>query len=179
MFAFQILKNIPHDQRVDLWSIGVVVFVLLVGYPPFLEDDQAVLFDKIRMGQWEFVDEDWSHISDDAKMLIQGLLQVDPKDRWSVDQALRCRWISNRNIRALSGISLRRSVSSIRMKRRRLRTMGHSVRWTGHDGDDFNEMPHTSAQPMDILNEDTERDPSMSSFGSIESLGLDPMDFDD
>jgi len=65
------LKNIPHDERVDLWSVGVIVYVLLVGYPPFMEDDQQVLFTKIRKGDYQFYPEDWKNISVDAKKLIQ------------------------------------------------------------------------------------------------------------
>ena len=61
--APEILKNIPHDDRVDLWSIGVVTFVLLVGYPPFLEDNQSALFEKIRTGEWEFIEGDWRFMS--------------------------------------------------------------------------------------------------------------------
>jgi serine/threonine protein kinase len=57
-----------------LWSVGIVIFVLLVGYPPFLDEDQSQLFLKIRTGEWSFSDEDWKHISEDAKELIRGLL---------------------------------------------------------------------------------------------------------
>lgn len=155
--APEILKNIPHDERVDMWAVGVVIYVLLVGYPPFLEDDQAILFDKIRMGDWVFVDEDWNHISDEAKALIWGLLRVDPKERWSVDQALRCRWIQQDAL-SLSSISLDNSVSSIRAKRKGLRAAARSVVWNGNQ---VNDDIHTQALPMDIVDESESEYPSI------------------
>ena len=149
--APEILKNIPHDQRVDLWSVGVVIFVLLVGYPPFMEDNQAVLFDRIRMGQWTFDDDDWRHISNDARDLIRGLLVVDPKERWTVKDALRCRWIRQDGV-SLSSRSLNGSMSSIRVRRSRLRSLARAVMWFGNNVQPTENVP-TQAQPMDIVQE--------------------------
>lgn len=59
----------------------MILYVLLVGYPPFMEDNQHELFRKIRSGEYEFPEEDWSAISDDAKDLIKKLLRVDPLER--------------------------------------------------------------------------------------------------
>jgi serine/threonine protein kinase len=56
--APEILKNIPHDTKADMWSVGVIIYVLLVGYPPFMEDKQADLFRKIRSGEYEFFEEE-------------------------------------------------------------------------------------------------------------------------
>jgi serine/threonine protein kinase len=128
-FILEILKNIPHDERVDQWAIGIVIFVLLVGYPPFLEENQAVLFDKIRRGEWTFYERDWGKISAEAKELIRGLLAVDPKERWSIEEALRCKWIKQ-DPSTLSNINLSESINSLRTKRNRLRTMAKAVIWT-------------------------------------------------
>jgi len=128
--APEVLKNIPHDHRVDLWSIGVIVFVLLVGYPPFMEDDQPKLFQKIRTGEWSFHEDDWKHISRDAKDLIRGFLQVDPKDRWTIEQALKSRWI-NQDPSRLSSVNLSPSVRLLKAKRNRLRTLARAFRLTG------------------------------------------------
>ncbi|KAL7557128.1 hypothetical protein ACA910_002413 [Epithemia clementina (nom. ined.)] len=158
--APEILKNIPHDQRVDLWSVGVVIFVLLVGYPPFLEDDQALLFDKIRMGDWTFEEEDWKHISNDAKDLIRGLLVVDPKERMTSDDALRCRWI-NQDGFSLSSTSLNESMTSIRVRRSRLRALARTVVWFGNNLRPSDNVP-TQAQPMDIVQESESEDISIA-----------------
>lgn len=130
--APEILKNMPHDQRVDLWSIGVVVFVLLVGYPPFLEEKQADLFLKIRTGDFSFVKDDWLQVSEDAKDLIKGLLKTDPKERWSLEEALRCKWI-NQDPDQLSSIDLGESVRSLKERRGRLRSLARAFMWMGKD----------------------------------------------
>lgn len=87
--APEILKNHPHDESCDMWSIGVIIFVSLVGYPPFIEEDQRVLFRKIRLGEYSFFDEDWVGISKESRDLISSLLVVDPDQRLSASQAIR------------------------------------------------------------------------------------------
>lgn len=124
--APEILKNIPHDNRVDLWSIGVVTFVLLVGYPPFLEDNQSALFEKIRTGEWEFIESDWKPISKEAKEFVVGLLAVDPKERWSVKECMRSAWIK-KDPNNLSSIDLSLSLGTIRKRRVRLRSLAKAV----------------------------------------------------
>ena len=117
----QVLKNLPHDQRVDLWSVGVVIFVLLVGYPPFVDKHHTSLFEKIRNGDWIFCEEDWRNISNDAKELISGLLVVDPVDRWSIDDCLRSAWIKEdeRNLSA----DLTDSLVTLRTKESHVRSL--------------------------------------------------------
>lgn len=128
--APEILKNLPHDHRVDLWSAGVVIFVLLVGYPPFLDEDQTNLFRKIRNGEWEFYDEDWKNISQDAKDLIKGLLVVDPADRFTVREALRSNWIKQSSS-TLSNIDLTDSLKVMKQKRARLRSLARAFMGSG------------------------------------------------
>ena len=108
----------------------MVTFVLLVGYPPFLDDNQSVLFEKIRLGEWEFLDSDWNRISKDAKDFVRGLLTVDPKERWSIKECLRSNWI-RKDPENLSSIDLSISLSSIRQKRSRLRALAKTVLWVG------------------------------------------------
>lgn len=134
--APEILKNIPHDQSSDLWSVGVVVYILLVGYPPFMKDTQAELFQQIRTGAWEFLDEDWANISTEAKELVRNLLQVDPEQRWTVEQALKSAWISERNVESMNN-DLSASINSLRKRRSRLRKsqFDHAVYWEGNDNE--------------------------------------------
>ena len=147
--APEILKNIPHDDRVDLWSIGVVTFVLLVGYPPFLEDTQSALFEKIRTGEWEFIESDWRRISKDAKEMVKGLLTVDPKERWSIKECLRCSWI-NKDPDNLSSIDLSMSLGTIRQKRARLRSLAKTVIWLGRDLHTVTEVSTVPEPKMDV-----------------------------
>eukprot|EP00565_Helicotheca_tamesis_P003138 CAMPEP_0185724196 /NCGR_PEP_ID=MMETSP1171-20130828/743_1 /TAXON_ID=374046 /ORGANISM="Helicotheca tamensis, Strain CCMP826" /LENGTH=351 /DNA_ID=CAMNT_0028391995 /DNA_START=144 /DNA_END=1199 /DNA_ORIENTATION=+ len=91
--AAEILKGTPYGTKADMWSLGVIVYILLGGYPPFIESNQRELFRKIRKGKYEFHDEYWSGVSQDAKDLIAALLTVDPKKRFSADDALNSKWI--------------------------------------------------------------------------------------
>lgn len=91
--APEILEGTPYGTKADMWSLGVIVYILLGGYPPFIEENQRDLFRKIRKGQYEFHEEYWSGVSREAKGLIRSLLTVDPKKRISADEALRNKWM--------------------------------------------------------------------------------------
>lgn len=91
--APEILKCVPYGKTVDMWSFGVILYILLGGYPPFHDENQRALFKKIIKGDYEFHHDYWSGVSDEAKQLIQGLLTVDPKLRLTVDQALAHPWL--------------------------------------------------------------------------------------
>jgi len=93
--APEILKNCPYDQSADLWSVGVILYVLLCGYPPFASEHQATLFGQIRTGQWKFAPtEYWEHISQEAKDVVAHLLVVNPHQRWTAKQALSADWFA-------------------------------------------------------------------------------------
>jgi calcium/calmodulin-dependent protein kinase I len=91
--APEILDGTPYDQRADMWSVGVILYILLGGYPPFIESTQRDLFRKIRKGEYEFHEEYWGTVSSEARDLISSLLTVDPKKRLSADNALENPWI--------------------------------------------------------------------------------------
>ena len=100
--APEVLKNAPYDQSVDMWSIGVIIYVLLCGYPPFADSNQSELFRRIRMSNWKFRGEEWENISDDAKDLIRGLLVANPIQRFTATQALQCEWLKSIDVTELS-----------------------------------------------------------------------------
>ena len=79
--APEILEGKPYDTQADMWSLGVIVYILLGGYPPFIEQNQKELFRKIRKGQYEFHEEYWGQVSKEAKDLISKLLTVAPDKR--------------------------------------------------------------------------------------------------
>lgn len=91
--APEILEGTPYDERADMWSVGVILYILLGGYPPFIEKTQRDLFRKIRKGEYEFHEEYWGTVSTDAKSLIASLLTVNPVPRLTADQALENLWI--------------------------------------------------------------------------------------
>jgi calcium/calmodulin-dependent protein kinase I len=91
--APEILEGKPYDTQADMWSLGVIVYILLGGYPPFIEQNQRELFRKIRKGQYEFHEEYWGQVSDEAKNLISKLLTVDPSKRYNATETLSNSWI--------------------------------------------------------------------------------------
>lgn len=93
--APEILLRQPYNEKVDVWSFGVITYVLLCGYPPFYEDEQASLFDKIKAGKFSFDSPYWDSISVEAKDLITQLLVPDPHGRLSIEQALLHPFLSN------------------------------------------------------------------------------------
>lgn len=92
--APELLEKIPYDWQCDMWSLGVMVFILLGGYAPFEEPDQRTLFMKIIKADYEFHEEYWSSISDDAKDFIRCLLTLGPRKRLTASQALEHKWMT-------------------------------------------------------------------------------------
>jgi serine/threonine protein kinase len=117
-----------------MWSIGVIVYLLLVGYPPFMKDTQAELFQQVRTGNWEFNKKDWENISKEALELIKNLLVVDPEQRWTVDDALRCAWIQDPDA-DVSSPDLMTSIDTLRKRRSRLRQFATPVMWENNESD--------------------------------------------
>jgi calcium/calmodulin-dependent protein kinase I len=91
--APEILEGSPYDERADMWSVGVILYILLGGYPPFIESTQRDLFRKIRKGDYEFHEEYWGTVSTEAKDLIRSLLTVSIEARLTADEALENKWI--------------------------------------------------------------------------------------
>lgn len=91
--APEVLMHDPYSAQVDLWSIGVIVYILLCGFPPFYGDNDAQMFRKIKSASYKFLAPYWDPISNDAKDFISKLLVVDPKKRMDCAQALEHPWI--------------------------------------------------------------------------------------
>ena len=79
--APEILKGKKYGTAVDMWSCGVIVYILLGGYPPFHDDNHAILYRKIKAADYAFDPQYWDQVSDDAKDLIKKMLVVDPDKR--------------------------------------------------------------------------------------------------
>jgi serine/threonine protein kinase len=85
-----------YDERCDLWSAGVVIFVILGGYAPF-EGEAAELPSIICEGHFKFDYPEWKDISDPPMRLIKSLLVVDPDDRATVEETLDSQWLRRRD----------------------------------------------------------------------------------
>lgn len=92
--APEVLAQQPYGKEVDCWSIGVIAYILLCGYPPFYDENDAELFKQILKAQYEFDSPFWDEISDSAKDFICHLMCKDPKDRFTCKAAIAHPWIS-------------------------------------------------------------------------------------
>lgn len=102
--------ELHYDKKCDIWSLGVLMYILLCGYPPFsgncgsdcgwnlgeeCKDCNALLFFSIREGRVVFLEKDWSNISTEAKHLIKSLLEKDVSKRLDAEEVLNHPWIVN------------------------------------------------------------------------------------
>jgi serine/threonine protein kinase len=90
----ELLKG-KYDQSCDVWSTGIVAYILLCGYPPFNGDTDPDIFDAIKQASFGFPSQAWGHISPEAKDFIKCLLRKDPKKRFTAEEALKHPWIRN------------------------------------------------------------------------------------
>uniref|UniRef100_A0A665U4P4 Calcium/calmodulin-dependent protein kinase 1Da n=1 Tax=Echeneis naucrates TaxID=173247 RepID=A0A665U4P4_ECHNA len=92
--APEVLAQKPYSKAVDCWSIGVIAYILLCGYPPFYDENDSKLFEQILKADYEFDAPYWDDISDSAKDFISSLMEKDPTKRFTCEQALRHPWIA-------------------------------------------------------------------------------------
>ncbi|XP_076468755.1 MAP kinase-activated protein kinase 2-like [Babylonia areolata] len=97
--APEVLGPEKYDKSCDMWSLGVIMYILLCGYPPFYSNHGAAISPgmkkRIRNGQYEFPKPEWSSVSQEAKDLIRGLLNTDPDQRLSIKQVLGNKWVAD------------------------------------------------------------------------------------
>lgn len=92
--APEILRGRFYGTKVDMWSIGIILYVLLCGYLPFTGSKPEIMYRRVVRGDYSFDEEDWAGVTDDAKNLINCLLQIDPLKRINSDDALSHPWIT-------------------------------------------------------------------------------------
>jgi len=91
--APEVLKGRGYGKEVDMWSVGVIMYILLCGFPPFYDDNVQILFEQILSGHFEFPAQYWGGVSESAKDLIRKLLTVPVKQRLTATQALQHPWL--------------------------------------------------------------------------------------
>lgn len=118
--APEVLAQKPYGKSVDVWSIGVISYILLCGYPPFYDENDANLFAQILKGEFEFDSPYWDDISDPAKEFIRQLMCVDVEKRLTCDESLKHAWITgakgDRNIHASVSEQLKKNFAKSRWK---------------------------------------------------------------
>ena len=94
-------QGTAYAQPVDMWSLGVVLYILLCGFPPFYGDDDEQMFALIRSGSYSFPEAidgyktTWGGVSDGAKALVRSLLTVQPAQRASATDVLTGDWLGS------------------------------------------------------------------------------------
>ncbi|XP_019633056.1 PREDICTED: serine/threonine-protein kinase 33-like isoform X6 [Branchiostoma belcheri] len=92
--APEVLNNHDYSQQCDVWSIGVIMYMLLAGHPPFFAKEEEKLYDLIKKGELDFSEPVWEDISEDAKSILSSMLRVDPAHRLTASQILDHPWVT-------------------------------------------------------------------------------------
>jgi len=92
----EVLKKEPYGKPVDIWACGVILYILLVGYPPFWDEDQHRLYAQIKSGAYDYPSPEWDTVTPEAKNLINLMLTVNPNKRITATEALKHPWICQR-----------------------------------------------------------------------------------
>lgn len=99
--APEVLGPEKYDKSCDIWSLGVIMYILLCGFPPFYSNHGLPISPgmkkRIRSGQYEFPKPEWTNVSSDAKDLIKGCLKTNPEERLTIDQVIQNKWVSQYN----------------------------------------------------------------------------------
>ncbi|XP_042652200.1 calcium/calmodulin-dependent protein kinase type II subunit delta isoform X7 [Tyto alba] len=93
----EVLRKDPYGKPVDMWACGVILYILLVGYPPFWDEDQHRLYQQIKAGAYDFPSPEWDTVTPEAKDLINKMLTINPGKRITASEALKHPWICQRS----------------------------------------------------------------------------------
>lgn len=89
--------NEKYDEKCDVWSAGVIMYIILCGYPPFNGENDNEILAKIKTGKFTFPEEEWEEVSSDAKDLIKKMLAFKSEDRLSASDCLNHSWLKDNN----------------------------------------------------------------------------------
>eukprot|EP00457_Paulinella_chromatophora_P006463 gb/GEZN01006481.1/.p1 GENE.gb/GEZN01006481.1/~~gb/GEZN01006481.1/.p1 ORF type:complete len:336 (+),score=52.33 gb/GEZN01006481.1/:70-1077(+) len=121
--APEVLKGHPYGTEVDVWSLGVILYILLCGFPPFYHPQTAELYKAIKAGKYDFPDEFFKNITDNAKDLIRRCLTVQPEARITSKGILSHPWIVGKAATRALGSGFTENLRVLQCKRRLRRTV--------------------------------------------------------
>lgn len=117
--APEVVNRQKYGTAVDMWAVGVLLYIMLSGKMPFYGRDDHACLQMISKGKYSLPEREWSKISDDAKSLVKGLLQLDSNKRLTANAALQHKWLQDPN--ALSSAPINNDLSGIHSSRRKFR----------------------------------------------------------
>lgn len=138
----EVLRKVPYGKSVDVWACGVVLYILLVGYPPFWDDDQKKMFTQIKSGRYTYPSPEWDTVTIDAKDLIDGMLTIDQDKRFTADHILAHPWIKNRE-RVAAAMHRQDTIAGLKRfnARRKLKAAMHTAMLVTRKSTVFNLKP--------------------------------------
>ena len=141
----EVLNN-KYNEKGDIWSCGVIMYMMLSGQPPFKGDNDEEIYQSIKEGKYNFNDEKWDEISSDAKDLIKNLLIKDINKRYSAKNALSHPWITkHRRNKVLDKQKLSEVVTNLRNYSAKLKLQQLTLAYIVHN--------LTSKEDCDFLRE--------------------------
>uniref|UniRef100_A0AAY4B4U2 calcium/calmodulin-dependent protein kinase n=1 Tax=Denticeps clupeoides TaxID=299321 RepID=A0AAY4B4U2_9TELE len=172
----EVLRKDPYGKAVDLWACGVILYILLVGYPPFWDEDQHRLYQQIKAGAYDFPSPEWDTVTPEAKDLINKMLTINPAKRITAAEALKHPWISHRStvascmhrqetVECLKKFNARRKLKVRRKKKNSIYCILFSIFFTNTTIEDEDTRGKTALQEENILAAEMHRGRKRSILG--------------
>uniref|UniRef100_A0A8C3GBI6 calcium/calmodulin-dependent protein kinase n=1 Tax=Cyclopterus lumpus TaxID=8103 RepID=A0A8C3GBI6_CYCLU len=145
----EVLRKDPYGKPVDIWACGVILYILLVGYPPFWDEDQHKLYQQIKAGAYDFPSPEWDTVTPEAKNLINQMLTINPAKRITADQAIKHPWVCQRSTVA-SMMHRQETVECLRKfnARRKLKSQGNNSKNSVVSSSSTKDSSMSSSAPM-------------------------------
>ncbi len=126
--APEVIVGPQYDAECDMWSLGVITYVMLSGHPPFFAKDRRKLFELICAGRYSFPAKHWANVSDQAKSLIRNLLRADPTKRYTPQQVCADPWMGTQLSENLKSLQHQNGMKVLRAQKKLYRAVRRMIR---------------------------------------------------
>ncbi|XP_065887189.1 calcium/calmodulin-dependent protein kinase type II subunit alpha-like [Dysidea avara] len=142
----EVLEKDPYCHPVDVWGCGVVLYILLAGYPPFWDDVQERMYKQIKAARYDFPSPEWDSVTSEAKQLIRGMLTLDQDARLTAEQVLKHPWIKSRE-KVASTMHRQETITGLKKfnARRKLKAAMHAVGLVAKKSSFFGSTPRPTS----------------------------------
>ena len=124
--APEIVRGTGYGKEVDYWSIGVIIYIMLCGFPPFYDENNAKLFKMIMECDYSFPSPYWDNVSETAKDLITKILVPDPAKRLTAEQILSHPWLTSEDLQESDLPDVPENMKQYNAKRK-LKNAGYAI----------------------------------------------------